>query len=212
MNQQVSSLFDAYELQIMHNTKFLRTKRAVIATQVQLLANFAQKLQQLPVHQQFNFPIEVHCKSVKVAKGNNYRGLPYVMLDCPKAFQKEHIFAFRSMFWWGHGYSFTLHLGGKFWNRYREIITANLAQVNTNNMYVCVNNSAWEYHFEADNYCTLQSLTTAQQQRLFNNRNFCKLSIPLSLSQLDAFYEIGIQAYSTFLNLLGPSQIVNKQA
>ena len=48
----------------------------------------------------------------KIAKGENYLQLPYVLLDYPRCFDKENIFAIRTMFWWGNFFSITLHLSG----------------------------------------------------------------------------------------------------
>ena len=40
--------------------------------------------------------------SGKISRGENYRGLPYLILDYPAYFSQKDIFAFRTMFWWGH--------------------------------------------------------------------------------------------------------------
>ena len=61
--------------------------------------------------------------SPKISKGENYRGLPYVMLDYPRLFGREEVLAIRTFFWWGHGFSVTLHLKGG----YRERISAGIA-------------------------------------------------------------------------------------
>ncbi len=38
------------------------------------------------------------------------------MLDYPRAFGRDSIFACRTFFWWGRFFSLTLHLAGRSWN------------------------------------------------------------------------------------------------
>src|SRR4051794_13074066 len=41
----------------------------------------------------------------KTSRGENYRGLPYVILDFPRQFTKVDVLAVRSFFWWGNFFS-----------------------------------------------------------------------------------------------------------
>src|SRR6476620_3961243 len=50
----------------------------------------------------------------KISKGENYNGLPYLVLDHPRYFDKEDMYAIRTMFWWGNFFSTTLLLSGEF--------------------------------------------------------------------------------------------------
>lgn len=49
----------------------------------------------------------------QIAKGENYEGYPYVMLDFPKCFRQGEIFTYRTMFWYGHYFIFSLLLAGR---------------------------------------------------------------------------------------------------
>ncbi|MFN3346119.1 MAG: hypothetical protein ACK412_10770 [Chloroherpetonaceae bacterium] len=55
----------------------------------------------------------------QIAKGENYEGYPYVMLDFPKQFSKESIFTFRTLFWYGHSLIFSIILAGEHLEHYR---------------------------------------------------------------------------------------------
>jgi hypothetical protein len=51
----------------------------------------------------------------KISKGEQYRGLPWVMLDYPRCFdQKTGHLALRVMFWWGNYYLVQLHVSGNY--------------------------------------------------------------------------------------------------
>ena len=58
----------------------------------------------------------------KISKGEQHKGLPWVMLDYPRLFGKEDVLAIRTMFWWGHCFSVTLHLKGKYLRLYLPVI------------------------------------------------------------------------------------------
>ena len=82
---------------------------------------FSVKLRELVqenVNRGFNLPEEVLIQSPKISRGENYNGLPYVMLDYPRCFGKEDVFAMRTMFWWGNFFSITWHLKGKYSKEY----------------------------------------------------------------------------------------------
>ena len=50
----------------------------------------------------------------RISRGEQYKGLPWVMLDYPRVFGKENVLAVRTMFWWGHYFTVTLHLKGEY--------------------------------------------------------------------------------------------------
>lgn len=86
----------------------------------------------------------------KISKGENYRQLPYLILDHPAIFEKNNIFALRTFFWWGNFFSINLHLSGKYKNQFKETLLAKLK--NCEDLYYCIHDDEWHHHFEADNF------------------------------------------------------------
>ena len=97
-------------------------------------------------------PAEVFSSSPKIYKGENYLSLPYVMMDYPRVFIKEDVFAIRSFFWWGNYFSITLQLSGKFLQAFSNNLQLHLADKMYEDYFICINNSPWEHHFEVTNY------------------------------------------------------------
>ncbi|MEI9808974.1 MAG: hypothetical protein WDO16_14545 [Bacteroidota bacterium] len=83
-------------------------------------------------------PPEVIKISPKISKGENYKGLPYLVLDYPRYFEKDNHFAVRSMFWWGNFFSSTLHLSGIYKKKYTSAIEASFTQLQENDFFICV--------------------------------------------------------------------------
>lgn len=126
----------------------------------------------------------------KISRGENYNGLPYLVLDYPAVFGKENILAFRTMFWWGNFFSITLHLQGTYKEQYQQAVERSLHENKPPGLYVSCNKSAWEYHYGEDNYLTVDSLDNSTISTLLNKNEFIKLSAKLDLAdygQLQGF-------------------------
>lgn len=121
-------------------------------------------------------------RPAKISKGENYLGLPYLVLDYPAAFEKEDILAFRTMFWWGNLFSVTLHLQGIYKDKFQQSVLQNIYQSDKKGLYICHAETPWHYHFENDNYIPAEDLTQAEISNLLTQKNFIKLSYKLPLS------------------------------
>lgn len=138
----------------------------------------------------------------KISRGENYKGLPYLVLDYPAVFNKENILAFRTMFWWGNFFSITQHLQGTYKEQYLQSITQKLLQSKPHGLYLSCNQTAWEYHYETANYRPVEHMADEQIISTLNQNNFIKLSAKLELSgyeQLQPFMKEWFGVLSGFL-------------
>ena len=74
-------------------------------------------------------PQAIYQSSPKIARGENYLGLPWLMLDFPRSFNREDTFAIRTFFWWGNFFSVTLHLSGIHKNAYEGAVINNFEKL-----------------------------------------------------------------------------------
>lgn len=135
----------------------------------------------------------------KISKGEQYQGLPYVMLDYPRQFSRGNIFACRSFFWWGRYFSITLHLAGTSLDQHRSTLAAMQHQLGA--WHVCVREDQWEHHFEADNYRAVSSLTAGEWQGLMQG-TFVKLARKYDLQEWENIISDAVAAYGALLDLL----------
>jgi len=119
----------------------------------------------------------------KIAKGENYRLLPYVILDYPRCFDKENIFAIRTMFWWGNFFSVTLHLSGNYKMMFEKNILEHLDSSTQQHFFICTNEDEWEHHFERDNYAAATQLTHGERAAIFARHHFIKIAVAHPLQQ-----------------------------
>lgn len=121
-----------------------------------LLGLLQEQLVQDPyLHAQL--PPETRNLPPKISKGEQYRGLPYLILDFPRLFAKQDVFACRTMFWWGHYFSFTLHLKGVYRDRYLEHVVNGYDLLRQESFHVCTGDAEWEHHLEQPHYVPVNS-------------------------------------------------------
>src|SRR6187402_1155865 len=112
MIQRTKIQFLPAEMDLVSTPDIILTKNAIL----QKIKSFLEELQlkQQDILQEYSSdlpeaPLKV---SPKISRGENYKGLPWLVLDNPRYFQHNNIFAIRTMFWWGNFFSITLHLSG----------------------------------------------------------------------------------------------------
>ena len=162
---------------------WILTKNSVIQKTIQLLASLQTQQEILLLTYKGILPGEIINSSPKISKGENYKGLPYLVLDYPRYFNKEDTFAIRMFFWWGNFFSGTLHLSGIYKRMYEEKIIQSFETLKTEGFSICINEDQWEHHFEITNYLPLHSLTAYQFEEMINRKPFIKLSKKISLEQ-----------------------------
>lgn len=199
MDSETKITFSKHELVCLLDTDFLLTKRTINEKVQTLLLKLASELanepQALPLP-----PIRT-----KVSKGDNYRGLPYWVLDYPALFEKDDVLAYRTICRWGHEFSFTLHLAGAHLQKHKAQLVAGYETLAaTQGLYVCMNTQQWEHHFEADNYRLFNEVVEDADawERFIEGKDFVKLSVKLPLEDWDGVVERGVEVWRVFEEIL----------
>ncbi len=189
------------EMELVNNAELILTKNAILKKVNQLLGNLQAKQQQYVKAQAAGLPEKVSGSSPKISKGENYKGLPYLILDYPRLFEHENlpdrqagIFAVRTMFWWGNFFSVTLHLSGIYKKEAEEKLIASYKAIRENGYYFYINEEQWEHHFEGDNYILLSEMSKEYFEKSVREKSFIKIANKISLQQWDDAEEI-LQGY-----------------
>lgn len=102
------------ERRLITDAEIILTKNAIIDKVVALFGVLAVNYQAASEHlrQSHRHLFDVY---PKISKGEKHKGLPWVMLDYPRSFDKQQgHFAIRSFFWWGNYFSIRLQLSGAY--------------------------------------------------------------------------------------------------
>ncbi|MBI4945659.1 MAG: hypothetical protein HY840_04575 [Bacteroidetes bacterium] len=198
----MTHLLTQTELSTIHNKEFFFIKASATDKIKQLLAESREEIKNIIEKENILFPKEVDTQTGKIFRGENYLGLPYLILDYPKHFSKESVFAFRTMFWWGNFFSTTLHVQGKALEEYRKSLSKGERGVNRlrkKKIYICVNNNPWQYHYKKDNYLLIDKLTDAELKKIFLEKEFIKLSRKISIKTYKHIGEFAKESFLFFL-------------
>ncbi len=183
MNDTSKLMLSDEEQQLVNNSSWILTKRVVMNKVQQLLGDVAVAQKTILQKEKKIFPAEIFLADAKISKGENYLGLPFMILDYPRCFNAENIFAVRTMFWWGNFFSVTLQLSGKYEHQYREKLLAGFDTLKHNRFYLCINEIQWHHHFEQDNYIAADKITAAAAKEIILKNQFIKLAVQFPLQQ-----------------------------
>jgi hypothetical protein len=194
MPSQTKIQLSPFEMDLLNNSEWILTKNTIVKKAQRLLEEVQGNILQHVKQPGLNLPQEVIAISPKISKGENYMGLPWLMLDYPRFFQKENlsggsertpseqagIFAIRTMFWWGNFFSTTLHLSGEYKRRYARAIIRSYQVLCENDFYTCIHEDQWHHHFEKENYRPVKNFAEGDFAAHVHARSFVKLSCQLS--------------------------------
>jgi hypothetical protein len=187
------------EMTLVKNSEWILTKNSILEKATRLLALLQQEYQ-IIAHSNYEFlPAEFANSSPKISRGENYEGLPYRVLDYPAVFQRDHMIAIRTMFWWGNFFSTTLHLSGKYKQQFERKIIAHQPLFAENNFYMSTGTNEWDNRFSPDNYCSFTLLNEAAVKETFETKNFVKMAAKTDVSDWDA---ASVQLHRQFTQLI----------
>jgi hypothetical protein len=189
------------EEELVATADWILTKNRVIQKINQLLSNVQTSQQQL-LQSCATLEKEVLTSSPKISKGENYKGLPWLVLDYPRYFNKEDVFAIRTFFWWGNFFSITLHLSGKYKVKYEKKIIRSFESLKEKDFSVCINEEQWEHHFEASNYLPVSGMNQLHFEERIHNGSFIKLAKKIPLKQWDDVEKKLLEIFGQLINTL----------
>jgi len=199
MLQKTKITLSAKELNLVCNTDVILTKQAIIQKVYQLLGETAEAWQQQLSDLEHRLPPAMIVNPPKIAKGEHYKGLPYVILDYPRCFTKDNTAAIRLLFWWGNFFSINLHLSGSYQQAAAPILLQHFEWLQQNNYWVCTNNSPWEHHFLADNFVLLNAVTKEEFAAKLTGDPFVKIAKKIPLYEWESVTSFMEQSFADLI-------------
>jgi hypothetical protein len=185
------------ELMLVKYGEWILTKNVVIQKVYTLFGVLAEHLQEQISKN--NLLRGGESNSAKISKGENYNGLPYVMMDCPRLFAREDVFSVRTFFWWGNYFSVTLHLKGRFQQIFAESIRQHTDLLAQNEFFLCVAGDQWEHDLRSANYLLLRKLSCSALDGYFTDPEFVKLSARIDFTKWDKSEQEIIRLYEVIV-------------
>jgi len=151
-------------------------------------------------------------KEPKISKGENYKGLPWVMLDYPRVFGKEDVYAIRTFFLWGHAFSITLHLKGGYKERFLPAILARRAELAAAGFGIGISEDEWAHEHTEETYGPLRDGGGGQGKigatnEIPGERAWLKLSARVGLEHWDEAPERLSALHSLLMEILSTENL-----
>jgi len=167
--------FSDAEISLLYDAALFERKRKVNEKIFSHFENIRLSLKDSSLHKQFPFPVGVDVIGGKISQGENYLGCPWVMLDFPKMFNKDAMFAYRTMFWYGHYLSASFLCSGEAANTFLPKLLSALHLL-PHQTYFSLNPDPWFHAIEPESSLLVSTLTNQRIVAHVNEFGFFKLS------------------------------------
>ncbi len=195
--------FDKNESELLFNTVLFPLKRQVNQKLYLLFEQIKLRLKDTNQHKQFIFPEGTDSQTGKISQGENYLSYPWVMLDFPKLFNKDEIFAFRTMFWYGHYFSCSMLLSGNCAAYYLPQILKNRNLLTGTAIYISMHVDPWQHEVN-DAFCVPQEmLTDAEIVSFVEEKGFIKMTGKFTSTNPAEIEKKVLEKYKILLEVLG---------
>ena len=165
------------EAALICNAEVILTKNSIIQKTVALLSGIQKEVSNNNLSWKM-------VTAPKISKGENYQGLPYVVLDYPRIAENENLFFIRTMFWWGKFFSSTLQVAGTHKEKAIPALLASFEHLQEEH-YIGINNDPWQHHFEPDNYKKIAGISREEFTVILQKQSHIKIAARWSLDNWD---------------------------
>ena len=174
------------EMELVSSPDIILTKNAILQKIKSFLEELQLKQQDILQKNSSQLPTEVLKISPKISRGENYKGLPWLVLDNPRYFQHNNIFAIRTMFWWGNFFSITLHLSGNNKTEILKKIAGHFSLLGENHFYIYTGEKEWEHDMDPNSYKRMSSFNKDELENIITENSFLKLAVKFPIDSLEA--------------------------
>ena len=188
------------ELNIASDTNFFDVKRELTAKIVLTLEQYGEQLLEeiiIPVFQKAG----TQRAGLKVSKGENFKGYPYIVLDCPRLYSTDTEVICRTIFRWGHGWSLHFTVQGKTFTRVNHSLPDFSASLNRD-WLLYTGDNIWEQDVDSVFFVPMFSMSEAAFSQTIKRQVFCKIATQINLSDAVEWPPFPQQTYQVLFDLL----------
>lgn len=166
--------FDADDLRLIADGSVFEARARVMTRMREVFEALRHRLIRHLARGSYLAPKGADRRHGKFGRGEYLEQMPYVYLDLPRYFDTEAAFTFRALFWWGHGVSFSLILGGPFLTEYRRRLLENLDVLQALDVHVSMAEHPWDWGRGDQHTLALAPGVEPMLLRLFRFQNYLK--------------------------------------
>ena len=146
-------------------------------------------------------PREILKNHGKISRGENYHFQAYRVLDYPRLFRQDAIFAFRTVVLWGHPIGFHIILSGTYKELFQDAIGKQRINLGSN-WLLAAQESPWIWEANAPGLSVCKELSEEQWAAHVATYQFLKISSFLPLSSYRELVSTGLEYWQMWESLL----------
>jgi hypothetical protein len=193
--------FSPEELNLAENAEWILTKNGIIGKVMSVFGELSDDYRTIVKDKLAFLPTETFSFSPKISRGEQYQGLPYVMLDYPRIFSKDDVFAVRSFFWWGNYMSLTLHVKGKYKHLFQGKILKGFQIFSEEDYSIAIAEDEWRHDFETENYISVKGSELLFEE-ITQQKEFIKLAKRWPIQQANQMELLFASQFANVMNVL----------
>lgn len=195
--------FSQHELDLVTDAGWILTKNEILDKISRILGEVHLSQKDILAAAGNKLPEKATTTTPKISRGENYQGLPHLVLDYPRVFDRGNIFAIRSLFWWGRTISTTVHLSGQWQQFYEEKIINAYPYLAQNNFVVATGPKEWVHDATSADYSKIELLSIEDFEELVRSKSFLKIALYSPISKINEASGIWQQQFSSIAAVLG---------
>ena len=176
------------EMELLTNKEWLFLKRSILDKIAGFLGGMHNRYSEVIVKENIDLNFLTKNHGGKISKGENYKGLPYMILDYPAQFSRDHIFAVRTLFWWGNFFSISLHVSGNF-RPFSLNVKECFSYLKSKEFLINSGTDEWDHDLSESGYLPVSKVEYDQFLEILKN-DFFKISKKVYLNELDKAPEL----------------------
>jgi len=201
MNEQTKIALSKREIEVLKELEFFLDKKEITEKTYVLFSELTEHLKNSATFNRVSFPVGTDVVRGKISKGENYLGLPFIILDFPRLFTTDQYFAFRTFLWWGNFISNTFLISGEQLPLVRENFLERFTILSKKGVWLCISDSPWNHHFKKDNFIPLNSLSKRDAMEIFKHQNFLKVARKLSIAKVNGLVDFSLESFTVLLSI-----------
>ncbi|MFQ5949366.1 MAG: hypothetical protein ACE5J1_01615 [Nitrospiria bacterium] len=167
--------FTPEEHALIQEIHFFETK-VIIAQKVKtLLQQLQLDLKKKITATHFLAPQGFDPEDCQFVKGEHLLDFPYLYLDFPKHFKNKEKLTFRTLFWWGHFFVFSLILEGEYLDQYKRNLLDHYEFLADQGLFILVTDTPWEWRFESNYLLEIRKENKKEVAMALQTRSFLKI-------------------------------------
>lgn len=134
----------------------------------------------------------------KTTRGENYKLMPYVVVDYPKIKGKDFKLCCRTMFWWGNYFSMNIIIRTNDFDM--KYLCNYLFKLKNEKLLILTGDDLWQQDLNDVSFIKTDTLSKARLLSLISKNSYMKLSMKVYFDKADSLEKTASEFYKEILN------------